>query len=179
MYCLIGFSTGRSFTSKAIRFFRKSQYSHTFEIVGQLSNDLVCVEAAELGVRLAPLHKHVNKDSKVEIWKIKVDESKFHQAVRNAMCRVAHAYGFLQLIGFIWVWAWELIGIKKDNPFHDGIICSEEVLMFLKDCEYQLVMDMPPNKTAPDDILSKLNADKDAEVVAYKDFDEDILHWTI
>jgi hypothetical protein len=179
MKCWIGFSTGNAFTSKAIRFFRKAEYSHTFEIVGELSGDKMCVEAIELGVWPRPLHKHVDKSTKMELWEIEVDEDLFHQAVRNALSRAGHAYGFLQLIGFIWVWLWKLVCVTKGNPFHDGIICSEEVLMFLKDCGYKAVLDMPNNTTAPDDILRVFRACPKAKKIAEKDYGTDALSWLI
>lgn len=173
----IGFSTGNGFISRSIRKFRGSEYSHVFEVVGEIAGDLITVEAVETGVAILPLHKHVNDHTKMELWEVVVDSELLQGAVRAAMARTQRAYGFMQLIGFIWVWFWQLFGIAKNNPFQDGIICSEETLLFLKDCGYDLVKDFRRNDTAPDHLLKAIKSDPTAKLVAIKDFNDISLRW--
>ena len=134
---LIGFTKDNSFISKAIRFFRKSEYSHCFIIVDNLISKTIVGEAMEFGVRLEPLSKYLKKGTTLELWNVDIDPITKVEGLKKIMTLVGRTYGYLQLIGFVWIWLWNKFGIKKDNPFKGGIIystCIGPARIWRKDC---------------------------------------------
>jgi hypothetical protein len=67
----------------------------------------------------------------------------------------------MQLIGFILVWLWYKLTLRKaNNPFRGGIICSELVLMYLQAIfpENEELKKMDKNTTSPEDIQDFIEA---------------------
>lgn len=176
--CIVGFSTSNSsWISKVIRFFRKSEYSHTFVYLGSIADIPLIGEASTWGVQISPLH--VKKTSRIELWEIQgVDQTKLDLALSSVMSLTGKSYGYFQLIGFIWIWLLEKLGLKaKSNPFQDGIICSEYVYYFLKAIDYIPIKNMKANEIAPDDELNFFRVDPKAKCVAQCDFGSNFLTW--
>jgi hypothetical protein len=163
----IGFSTSGSWVSKVIMWFRsrwysgrKAKFSHCFVVFGELDGKILIGEAMEFGVRVSPLDVCLNEDTRVEIWNplgMVVDEKRKLAAMQKVMGMTGRMYGYFQLLGFIWMWLWWRIFKRvKQNPFTDGVICSEYVFYYLKACGYNGLGDNP-DCVAPDDIYEKLD----------------------
>jgi hypothetical protein len=142
----IGFSIcEKSWFGKFIKFFTKSDFSHTFICYYPLQDLELIFEANEL-MMLTPFDKHYrnNVGQKYEVWEITqfsgdaittlmtVDALK---ACYLEYCNVK--YGYTQLLWFIWRWLAESLGIKLDLKkdrkwFVKGILCSELVYLYLR-----------------------------------------------
>jgi hypothetical protein len=172
---LVGFSTSNSFISKAIRWFRKSEFSHTFVVLDNFYDTAIIGEADTFKVRLAPLYTKVKKGSKVELWETPISEELISSGIQEIMKLTGRPYGFGQLIGFIWIWFCEKICKKqKSNPFHNGIICSEFVYYFLLLIGYKFLK-MKPDNIAPDHIRKAFMKDGSSTLYAISDFDSEEL----
>jgi len=168
----IGFSAIKgSFISKIIRWFTKSQWSHTFVIYkwieGDYLNSLV-IEAGDFELTIVPFNKYIKEGVTVEIYKPKNLKNK-KQALNNLLLKCGTVYGYLQLIGFaIVILLRKWFGIKrKSNIFGYGIICSESVSDYLIDLGYK---DIIENKSlqliSPEDVYRfVLNKEFKKEIV--------------
>jgi len=173
---LIGFSTSKSWISKVINWFRKSDFSHTFVVLGEIEGKPVIGEAMEMGVRIAPLSKYLNKNTKLELWSIETDNNP-SEPIKKVMDLTGRWYGFFQLVGFVWSWVWEKLGIKKGNPFTDGIICSEYVYYYLEAVRYSdpNLFALGANNVAPDHILNSIRQKADSHLVAISEYNSEEL----
>jgi len=133
----VGFSdyVGKSgvfrFIAKAIRYFTRSKWSHTFQIT--LEDDtqgLFVTEAAEYGVGI---HSFANYEVpgkyKYEIWRVMAPIDALNSGITRVLSLDGKSYGYTQLIGFMFVWlVRKLTGRKVNNPIGGGRVCSELVL---------------------------------------------------
>lgn len=181
---LIGFSVTKGFISKAIQFFRGDCiYSHTFVVFGPTAwGDDIVGEAGTFEVDLVPLKKYAHKDYRMELWEIDlsdVDPEKIKQASLKLTKMVGKTYGYLQLVGFIWVWLLSKFGWTVNNPFEGGVICSEYVFYFLKEIGYPMLneLGLDANNVAPDHLRMLLMADPAAKIVAHSDYGEGTITW--
>jgi hypothetical protein len=131
----IGFSASKSWVSKVIRWFTRSDWSHTFIVIGEIEGVVLISEADWRGVQVARLDKYVGK-CKVQIWEPPygvATQQMVADAVRESLRRIESRYGFLQLVGFIPViLARRFLGMKIPNPAKGGTICSEHCLRHLR-----------------------------------------------
>jgi len=180
---LIGFSVTKGFISRAIQYFRGSKYSHTFIVFGPTPwGDDILGEAGTFGISLVPLQKYASEKYKMELWEIdmsEVDSEKLNAATRKLTGMAGKTYGYLQLVGFVWIWLMNKFGRRVDNPFEGGIICSEYSYYFLREVDYEMLNDLGlnANSIAPDHLRLLLMADNKAKVVARSDYDEDTITW--
>lgn len=180
MQGLIGFSTSKSWIAKVIKFFRKSQFSHCFVVIGSINGRALVAEAGSFEVRIAPLDRFLNAGSKIELWMAYVPEEKIKDGINEIVTLVGKTYGWFQLVGFIWIWICDKLGCKgKSNPFRNGIICSEYVYYFLREVDYKYINQFTPDETAPDHIYNALQIDKKSKLVATSDYGSSDLIWEI
>ena len=133
----VGFSdyTGKSWffqlLARAIRFFTKSKWSHTFQLtLEDESQGLFVTEAGDYGVAIHSFEKY-NKPGvyKYEVWRVMAPEEALESGITRVVSLDGKAYGYTQLIGFILVWiVKKLTGKKVNNPIGGGRVCSELVL---------------------------------------------------
>lgn len=157
----VGFSdyTGGGFfqfVAKCIRFFTKSQWSHTFCITMEdfLLGPIV-EEAGPMGVVNASIDKYLDGPFYCKLWKIKATEDQIDAGIRRVFPMLNKSYGYFMLLGFILVWLWHKITLRKaNNPFRGGIICSELVLEYLKAIfpDNAALLEMDRDTTSPEDI---------------------------
>jgi len=123
-----------SFLAKCIRFFTKSRWSHTFCVT--MEDDLlgpIVEEASTYGVANCSIDKYIDGPYDFKLWRVVATDDQIDAGIRRVFARLGVIYGYAQLIGFVLVWVWYKITLRKaNNPFRGGIICSELVLMYLK-----------------------------------------------
>lgn len=129
-----------SFFSKSQRYFTKDKWTHIAVIINPILGVPSVLSANELIVT-EPLERYFNEESDIEVYRPKFYKKNKVQMIKDlAEMYKKYAstiYGFFQLLWFIIRWLEiSLFGKQiffKNNPFKKGIICSELVLIFLKD----------------------------------------------
>lgn len=176
---LIGLSCDNSFVSKAVRYIRKSQYSHSFVVLGKLHDTDIIGDAGTFGIDLIPLSFRATKNYEIELWQISIPEDKVEVACKKILDLTSTRYGYFQMVGFAIKWVAEkLFDVKMKNPLTDGLVCSEYVYQFLKAAEYSyLEVALGPNDTAPDDIARAIRKDTGCRLVAVKKLGEEGITW--
>jgi hypothetical protein len=136
--CKIFLSTSPSLISRIIRRVRGTRWSHT----GILIDDCLTLEATFKGLeirRWAPAYRD-NPKVRYRVYALHPSMSPlqetFDRAVeRNIRIHVGVNYAYVQLLGFLWVWAVNrLFGKKIQNPLRDGggrKVCTEDVAEIL------------------------------------------------
>lgn len=143
---------GISLTSKLIKFWTRSEYSH----VGFLLNECVLIECwgasspfdVKWGFSIPPFSKH-RKNTHVEIWCLDVSKQEF-EFVTGFMLRLAqleYKYDWLGVIGFV---------LKVDKHNRSGFFCSEG-------CIYPLVKakgwkSIKPHHVSPAEFVNIIEA---------------------
>ena len=91
-------------------------------------------EAGDYGVAIHSFEKY-NKPGayKYEVWRIMAPPDAIEAGITRVVSLDGKAYGYTQLIGFIFVWlVRKLTGKKVNNPIGGGRVCSELVLAGLQ-----------------------------------------------
>lgn len=167
----IGFSRTKgsgcgAILSRFIRMFSAGEWSHVFVV---LSEDPVAgwiiIEASETGVKLNLLTEYT-KDPNIEfaLYKPKVGLRELLAGLAEVIKLNGRAYGYLQFIGFVFVWPYYMItGRRRKNPFGGGVICSELGLIYLKATKVnpEVFDKMDLNLCSPEDLNDGIDTDRE------------------
>jgi len=154
----VGFSTykGKGFfklLAKAIKYFTHGKWSHSFLIINDSDKPerLLVQEAGNFGVYIVSFKKYLTDKYDISVYAPLVEKNAIDQSIDLLAEDLEEPYGYLQLLGFIWVWIVRKLFKKKiKNPITGGIICSEEVLYHLKNIRIDERFDkMDDNTTDP------------------------------
>lgn len=132
--------SNNSFYSACQRFFTGYPYSHVALFVGRVLNNQSVLSSEELNI-IRPFRNILEeKDTEIEVFSIRgIDERELELSLIKLYKNIiGKPYGFFQILWFIWRWINDKIGrdVKlHDNPFKEGIICSESIYIFLRDVE--------------------------------------------
>lgn len=144
------------FIAKCIRFFTKSQWSHTFAVTMEDAFlGPIVEEAGPVGVVNAGIDKYIDGPFYLKLWMPKTTEADVNRGIQRIFPMLNKSYGYFMLLGFILVWLWYKTTLRKaNNPFRGGIICSELVLEYLKAVfpEEQALQKMDRDTTSPEDV---------------------------
>lgn len=156
----IGFCSKKAnFISKAIRWFTRSKWSHTYAIY-QAEPEVLVVEASTFTVQLAPFEKYdSSKYTNALFIPTGFTSEEIERGIAKVRGKIEAQYGWLQLVGFIpVVFVKRLFGMKISNPSKGGIVCSELVLQYLRGLEPGAKWDaMDRNTTSPEDLFLELS----------------------
>ena len=125
--------------SQCIKWFTKSQFSHSFITMPDVLSIPMCIEAVEGGVDTARFDINYlnNSDEGLEIWNINIDQEIKDQAIKNVMNYLETGYGFLEYPWFMWRRLNGLFGrdIKAQNNWNtNGMICSQLCVSYIRAC---------------------------------------------
>lgn len=169
---MIGFSNNKtSFFGKLIRFFTRSNITHSFLISFPNVGQVQFIEASKT-VNEGSFEVNYVKDTGTSyiIYKIKDEwiSSPFQINIALEKCRkefLGVSYGYLQLLWFPYRWLMEKLGkdVRHENNWlSQGVICSELVYYFLVNVGLgHLVLDFNPDTIQAQDILSIIEARQD------------------
>jgi len=161
---LIGFSGRRGiFLSRAIKWFTKSKWSHTFIVL----DDELILEAGRYQVQITLYEKYMRDRYTITGFKPFITKETIETSLNNVIKRVGTSYGWLQIIGIAFVRGLKKIGIGIRNPFRGGIICTELVHDYLE----RLGFDMPfadKDAISPEDLFNYLKVSDKFEQVELK-----------
>jgi hypothetical protein len=144
--------------SKVIRWFTRSDWSHTY-IIYQDTPEILVAEAGTCQVQLVPITKYESsKYANVFFVPRHVDVSLIENGTKKVRGKIETTYGWLQILGFIpMVIARRLLFMKIPNPARAGIICSELVLLYLRELEPGYLWDsLDRNAVSPEDLYKML-----------------------
>lgn len=165
----VGFSTGNSWTSRLIRWFTRSQYSHAFIVVtdgkGKDEPPLV-MEATRRGVVVGPITKYTANwsERRVTLFMPKTDRINIHAAVDKMWSYVGIRYGFLALAGLALRLLLQRLGIRIGNPIGIGMICSECQFLFLRQLpELSDLKNWDRDEVTPEDLFRYVTTDKSCQ----------------
>ena len=117
-----------------------------------------------MGVVNASIDKYIDGHFSFKLWKIKAAEDQIDAGIRRVFPMLNVSYGYMTILGFILVWLWYKITLKKaNNPFRGGIICSELVLEYLKAIfpNDPALKKMDRDTTSPEDIYEFISCRPD------------------
>lgn len=125
---MIGLSGGESWIQRKIKFFTKSNYSHSFTIMKGPSG-LDALETTDTVVCLSPMERKVYEKNYVDIWEpIASDEIKELAAKECYTEFSSEWYGYLSYLWFMYYWLMGLFGKKPTKIWKwcpKGITCTE------------------------------------------------------
>ena len=123
-----------------IRFFTKSQFSHSLIKLPDILGIPMCMEAADNGVSMLrfDLGYIDNKDQDINIFQVNISQEAKDRAIIHCLDSLEVRYGHLELLWFIWRAINKFFGrdIKNQNNWvENGIICSELCRIYLSSAD--------------------------------------------
>lgn len=124
----VGFSDGGNPFSKLIKWVTGSKVSHTFIKLNVAGVDVV-YQASGLCINHENYDLFLDHEVVVELYEASITEEDWEEQEKRRWRSVGRAYGWKEVIGFVWVLAWRRLGRKVKNPFYDGQhgdVCVDE-----------------------------------------------------
>lgn len=146
----IGFNKRHSsLFSKLIRFFSKSGWSHVFFVLDtKFDKDYLTAEACFHGGVKFDLFSKYTKDSNVECEVYELLNVKPEDIKAALKPFIGVHYGIGQIVGFLIA---KLFRLKR-NPITKGVVCSEFVLIGLREAFYNDFKHLDADTVKPEDI---------------------------
>lgn len=155
------------FIAKAIAWFTKSQWSHTFITAPPMLGKEMVMEAGGGGVEMVTFEQGYRNNStqKYEVYRVKVSQEIIDEAIAQCMNDLETPYGYLEYPWFMWrsVNAWFGRDIKsQDNWSKKNTVCAGFVDLFLDALGLQiLTKDFGKNSINAQDIYDIVKAHPD------------------
>lgn len=153
----VGFSTHHhNILSSTIRFFTKSEVSHTWLLVDDpLFKRPMVLEATETGIVLTPFDRFATKNDVVCILDPK---HPLDSGMSEAGAWLGERYDFLGLVGTAFVLLGRWLKRKWKNPLSSShaMFCSEFVVNVMQAAQYPGAENLVPTGTTPQDLLDFL-----------------------
>ena len=127
---MIGLSGGDKWIQKAIRFFIKSDYSHSFTIVNGPFDGLSVIETTDSIVCMTPLDRKLNERNWVDLWQI-TDATQEEIKKANKIIYYKYSamtYGYFSYIWFMYRWLCKKFKYEPKKMWswcNKGVTCSE------------------------------------------------------
>lgn len=150
----IGFSTGDSFVSRAIRWFTKSKSSHVFLIIEEsFFGATMVMEATSGGFRLVPFDHYINDHNK--LVKIVEPKTSLKEGVEKSVPWLGEHYDYGGLFGMAIVMLGRWLRRKWRNPWESprAMFCSEAVVYVLQASGYDGSSKLDASTTSPEDLM--------------------------
>lgn len=126
---MIGLSGGNSFIQKAIRFFTKSDFSHSFPIVNGPCNIISSFETTSTITTSNPLINKLQEPDWLEIWELVATSEDKNKALQDTFIEYSEEmYGHLSYIWFIYRWVCRLFKKEPKTVWKwaaGGVTCTE------------------------------------------------------
>jgi hypothetical protein len=137
-YGYIGFAyTKNEWIAKAISWFTKSKWSHSFITIPPMLDKEMVMEAVKGGVEVDMFERGYrnNHNQRYEIYKFNCNKSDIDSAIIVCANHLQESYGFLQYPWFMWRSLNKLFGkdIKDQNNWSSrGEVCSDLTRRFIE-----------------------------------------------
>jgi len=162
----IGFSSGNSLISRAIKLATRSKASHSY-IVFRAAGERLVIHANERGVGCEHYENFKKHATIVAEYELVMNDIEEHVALSYALKQLTKPYDFLAVIGFGWVVLNKMIGIQVKQPFRNrsAYFCSELVITALQAANFPLSHFFDRERTSPEDIIDFLDSHVKAHLV--------------
>lgn len=146
-YGFVCFSYSKNeWIAKAIAWFTKSQWSHSFITVPNILGHEMAMEAAGKGVSMVlfDLAYRNNPNQAYEIYRFNITQDYKDYAILESMDLLETSYGLLEYPWFIWRYLNKAVGrdIKSYNNWSNkGTVCSELVRLYAQAAGYGHLFD--------------------------------------
>lgn len=171
---MIGLSGGGKFYQKAIKFFTKSRFSHSFVVIDASTDVMSALETTETRVCVTPVERKLDEKDYVVIWNVLASAEDKKDAVEYAYLRHSgELYGYLSYFWFIYRWFFRLFGIEKKTMWKwasSGITCGVIIASYIDFLYPEIFIKTDLKTIAPKELNKIMNqhADKFACVGWYK-----------
>lgn len=162
--------------AKAIAWFTKSQWSHTFLTVPPMLGKEMVMEAGGGGVEMVTFDQAYRNNSgqKYEVYRVKLSPETINQAISKCMDKLEMPYGYLEYPWFIWRFMNKWVGrdIKAQDNWSTNLeVCAGLVDIYLDELGLQaLSKDFGNNAISAQDIYEIVKAHPELfELVESKD----------
>lgn len=162
--------------AKAIAWFTRSKWSHSFITVPPMFDREMVMEAATGGTQTVMFDKAYrnNPNQRYEVYKLKVSKKAIDKAILKCMDRLEMPYGYLEYPWFMWRSLNKLFGrdIKnQDNWSKKDEVCSGLASFFLKSVGFKrLFRGFGKNSITAQDVYEAVKANPELfELVEKKD----------
>jgi hypothetical protein len=131
----VGLSGGNTFIQRAIRYFIRCAFSHSFVVMNVSEGILSALETTETRICVTPVMRKLFEDNWVEMWDVNASEEIKKEAVNYSYNKFSGEwYGYLSYLWFIYRWFWRIFGIEKRTIWKwasQGVTCSELTASYL------------------------------------------------
>lgn len=156
--------TKTEWLAKAIAWFTKSQWSHTFLTVPQILGQQMVMEAGGGGVEMATFDQNyrTSPNQKYEVYRVNLPQETIDKAITVCLYELEIPYGYLEYPWFIWRFINKWLGrdIKsQDNWSTDKKVCAGLVDIYMDALGLQdLSKDFGNNSITAQDIYEIVKA---------------------
>ncbi len=157
------FADSKSWKSRLICWLTKSQFSHTFIILGDLEKHILIIDSDRYSVEVKEITDFLkSKKHKLKIYQpINVSYDIVQQGLNKCYSFIGRIYGYPQLLGYILMRLFNALGLKiKRNPIRFGIICSELVWTYCNTLFPEQFQQLDKNSITPEDLLNVIENSK-------------------
>lgn len=137
-YGFVGFAMSKNeWSARAIAWFTKSKWSHSFITVPDILGREMVMEAGTAGVEMTPFDRSYRNDpnQSFEVFRFKILQENINLAILQAIDLLESPYGFLEYPWFMWraFLAWLGKDIKSQNNWsQQGTVCSGLVRLYIE-----------------------------------------------
>lgn len=152
----VGFSKSGSLISKLVRFFSRSDISHTWLLLEDLVGgiDLV-MEAVPGGFHIITYERFVRENQVIDVVDLNTTYSE--SSLRRAFGWMGKRYDYLTVFGMMWVLFGRFFGKKWKNPLSSkSIDCVESIVYFLRSNNAGRAHEIDPGSMTPKDLYDHL-----------------------
>lgn len=152
--------------AKAIAWFTKSQWSHSFIMAPSMIDREMAMESASNGVSLVPFDSSYrnNDNQKYEVYRFKMSKESIDKGVLMTMDMLETPYGYLEYPWFMWRSLNALLGrdIKSQNNWsQQGTVCSGLVRLYIDSVSPGLFTDFGKDSANAQDVYNVVKARPD------------------
>jgi len=150
--------------AKAIAWFMRSQWSHSFITIPPVIDNEMAMEAAGSGTQTILFDKGYrnNKNQKYEIYQVNYSKDKINKSIDSCLKKLEMPYGYLEYPWFIWRFICKSFGKDisgQNNWSTKDEVCSGLVESFLSRLPcYNLFAKFGKNSICPQDIYEIVKA---------------------
>jgi hypothetical protein len=133
---MIGFSGGDQLIQRAIKFFTRSNWSHSFSVM-TVAGHLSTIDTTSTIVEVAPFENKLKEKDYFEIWTpTKASEEEINQAISKTYKEYsAKWYGYLSYLWFMYRYSLRLLEIEPIKMWswaNHGVTCTELTCFFIE-----------------------------------------------
>jgi hypothetical protein len=139
--------------SRMIAWVTGSPWSHCFIVIGPFYSDRIIAEASVYGGVKFNLVSRYDEPDKYNYEEYDLGDIDTIASEDMLMSKIGDRYGYAEIIGNLVARVFRL----KKNPFTDDEVCSEYVLLVLRESKLgSQFMDLDPNKVSPGELRDRI-----------------------